>query len=283
MHQVGEQQHRQGLGDVVVHDPERGGRHELRDECGDEPGRQGRPPVLARNEPPGEVDGRPDGEDAERPPARETPRCPSRPGRLLPRRWPRTRRRGGRSRRPTGRSPRRPVHQRVEGGDGAAKRPLDPPQVVVAVPVERDQLPARQGRSEPRDPEPRRHREDEDEREARPQVHAGTHVQLRSRRRPGHGHPPATRSRRVNAAPPPSELAASMLPPNDSMMEWLMARPRPLPAPGSLVVKNGSKTRGEVLGRDPRPGVDHRDLHASPDRPDHRSQRAPSRPWRLRR
>ena len=54
---------------------------------------------------------------------------------------------------------------------------------------------------------------------------------------------PGSASTMVKVAPRPGSLSTSMRPPCAAMMPWLIDRPRPVPAPTSLVVKNGSKMR----------------------------------------
>ena len=54
----------------------------------------------------------------------------------------------------------------------------------------------------------------------------------------------------VNTAPPPGPEAASMFPPCSRRTVLQMLRPRPVPRPGRLVVKKGSKMCGRIFGGD---------------------------------
>src|SRR5882672_362369 len=54
---------------------------------------------------------------------------------------------------------------------------------------------------------------------------------------------PATRKRRRNVVPRPSSLSTRISPPWARMIPNVTARPSPVPLPGGLVVKNGSKIR----------------------------------------
>ena len=56
----------------------------------------------------------------------------------------------------------------------------------------------------------------------------------------------------VNTAPPPGPEAASMFPPCSRSTVLQMLSPRPVPRPGRLVVKNGSKMWHQVVGGDSR-------------------------------
>ena len=56
-----------------------------------------------------------------------------------------------------------------------------------------------------------------------------------------------------NVVPSPSALRTEMCPPREVTMPWQIDRPRPVPTPGALVVKNGSKMRGRISGRIPSP------------------------------
>src|SRR5262249_21704072 len=60
-----------------------------------------------------------------------------------------------------------------------------------------------------------------------------------------------TRIRTV--VPAPGEVSSSIAPPCAVTTWWLIARPRPVPPPTSLVVKNGSKTRSTTSGGIPGP------------------------------
>src|SRR5262249_52372601 len=53
--------------------------------------------------------------------------------------------------------------------------------------------------------------------------------------------------------PSPATLATSIHPPCSLTMPWATARPRPVPSPGDLVVKNGSKMRPICSGDIPWP------------------------------
>ena len=53
---------------------------------------------------------------------------------------------------------------------------------------------------------------------------------------------------------PLAELSTSWIAPScAAMMVWQIERPRPVPSPGALVVKNGSKMRSRALGGTPAP------------------------------
>ena len=70
-------------------------------------------------------------------------------------------------------------------------------------------------------------------------------------RRPTSG--AATGSETVKAAPPAGSDSASMLPPCSRTMDMQILRPRPVPPPGRLVVKKGSKSLGRASGLMPTP------------------------------
>src|SRR5215472_6429013 len=58
----------------------------------------------------------------------------------------------------------------------------------------------------------------------------------------------------VNSAYSPTRLSTAMLPPCCfTMMSWLSERPRPVPSPAGLVVKNGSNRRARALSGIPAP------------------------------
>ena len=77
---------------------------------------------------------------------------------------------------------------------------------------------------------------------------------------PGHGARHAGQHHAEDRSLARARDVTSMRPPWSATMPWAMARPRPVPCPGGLVVKNGSKMRGsDVLG-DPRPLVLELDL-----------------------
>src|SRR5262249_48947385 len=64
--------------------------------------------------------------------------------------------------------------------------------------------------------------------------------------------------------PVPGALSASMRPPCAVTTPWLMARPRPVPCPTSLVVKKGSKTRRRTSGGMPAPSSRTETMAESP-------------------
>src|SRR5262249_54377806 len=67
-----------------------------------------------------------------------------------------------------------------------------------------------------------------------------------------------------NVVPPPGTLSTSSCPPWAETTLWLMARPSPVPAPTSLVVKNGSKRRPSSSGGMPDPSSRMATTAASP-------------------
>src|SRR5262245_57595694 len=67
-----------------------------------------------------------------------------------------------------------------------------------------------------------------------------------------------------NVVPPPGTLSTSSCPPWAETTLWLMARPSPVPAPTSLVVKNGSKMRPSSSGGMPDPSSRMATTAASP-------------------
>ena len=64
-------------------------------------------------------------------------------------------------------------------------------------------------------------------------------------------------------APPSGRFSATIRPPMRLMMPWLIDRPRPVPLPVGLVVKNGSNRRGITVVGNARPIVVHGELHAA--------------------
>ena len=68
-----------------------------------------------------------------------------------------------------------------------------------------------------------------------------------------------TGSVRRNVAPWPSALVTSRVPPWASTIPRHNGSPSPVPTPGGLVVKKGSKMRAWSAERDTRPGVRHRE------------------------
>src|SRR3989442_9330912 len=57
----------------------------------------------------------------------------------------------------------------------------------------------------------------------------------------------------TNEAPPSSQFAARSTPPSSVTIPYDTESPRPLPSPGGLVVKNGSKIRGSASSGIPGP------------------------------
>src|SRR5207245_1022320 len=57
----------------------------------------------------------------------------------------------------------------------------------------------------------------------------------------------------TNDAPPPSQFSARSTPPSSATIPYDTESPRPLPSPGGLVVKNGSKIRGRASSGIPGP------------------------------
>ena len=66
----------------------------------------------------------------------------------------------------------------------------------------------------------------------------------------------------VNVVPTAGVLCASIVPPCAWTIAWLALRPRSLPTPTGLVVKNGSKMCGRSVGCHTRPGIDDIDHDA---------------------
>src|SRR5690606_15088102 len=62
-----------------------------------------------------------------------------------------------------------------------------------------------------------------------------------------------TGSRTEKRAPPPDRFEAAIVPPKDLTTAWQIARPSPVPSPGCLVVKKGSKSRGRSAAAIPGP------------------------------
>ena len=81
--------------------------------------------------------------------------------------------------------------------------------------------------------------------------------------------------RRVNSAPPPGRSPTSIVPPWALTMPWQTESPIPVPAPGGLVVKNGSKIRLRSSGGDA--GAVVRDLELDPAVPLASRQHEPAR------
>jgi len=75
-------------------------------------------------------------------------------------------------------------------------------------------------------------------------------------------------------APPRDGSARKIVPPCSAMMPWQMARPRPVPTPIGLVVKNGSKTFCKAVRGIPRSVVLDGHLNPDPRLPRHDAQRA---------
>src|SRR5205823_14461441 len=74
-----------------------------------------------------------------------------------------------------------------------------------------------------------------------------------------------------NVAPSPGGLATEIVPPCSLMIPYVMDRPRPVPFPTSLVVKNGSKIRGSSPGGIPSPvSVNATSTIAGPTEPEMR-------------
>ena len=69
----------------------------------------------------------------------------------------------------------------------------------------------------------------------------------------GGGAEPATGNQMVNVVPSSSSVATSIAPPTSATIPWTSDKPRPVPAPTPLVVKNGSNTRSSTLGSMPVP------------------------------
>ena len=63
----------------------------------------------------------------------------------------------------------------------------------------------------------------------------------------------ATGNSTLNVAPRPRPLSTEISPPCSRTIPWTMERPRPVPTPAGLVVKNGSKMRGSSSGAIPGP------------------------------
>ncbi len=123
--------------------------HEVRDEGCDESGRERGREVPSGNESPGQVDGGPDGEDAEHHRPEEHGHVGGGPGAATARQEGEAGAQDVETVGPRRASALGPVHQRVEGRDGAPERRLDSPHVVLAVAVERDQFPPGEGLGEP--------------------------------------------------------------------------------------------------------------------------------------
>ena len=56
-----------------------------------------------------------------------------------------------------------------------------------------------------------------------------------------------------NRVPSPGALSTSIRPPWSWTMPWVMLRPKPVPSPTALVVKNGSKICGKISSGMPQP------------------------------
>ena len=65
----------------------------------------------------------------------------------------------------------------------------------------------------------------------------------------------------VNSAPWPTWLATVIRPPSRKMIPWQMDNPNPVPWPGGLVVKNGSKIFGKFSCRDAAARIADDDVH----------------------
>src|SRR5207237_6267664 len=81
----------------------------------------------------------------------------------------------------------------------------------------------------------------------------------------------ATGSWMRKVAPSPGGLTTEIVPPCSLMIPYVMDRPRPVPLPTSLVVKNGSKIRGSSPGGIPAPvSVNATSTIADPTEPEMR-------------